>query len=433
MPGMSSIPPPSWPCPRAPQAPLRIALFSGNYDCVRDGANRALNRLVAFLLNEAGAQVRIYSPTAPRKAFASVGDVVSVRSACIPGRPEYRLALGFTRAARADMEAFAPDIVHLSAPDILGRQAQKYARAAGIPVVASLHTRFETYLDYYRLGFLRRSVTGYLARFYGDCDHILAPTPPIRDELARQFGCGRVSIWSRGVDRAAFHPGLRSESFRARLGYGPHDVVPLFFGRLVREKGLDIFAEAVLRTRAAGHYVRPLIVGDGPARTWLAQRLPNSCFVGHLEGRALGEAVASADVLINPSVTEAFGNVNLEAMASGLAIISADVPSASSLVEDGRTGLLVAPRSGAAYADALLDLIGDTGRRRSLGAAASRAADAYDWGETLARVVEAYRQCREPRTNEAFETGQGMRRAPARSPLPHADAPGHGAIPSHGS
>lgn len=373
--------------------PLRIALFSGNYDCVRDGANRALNRLVAFLLDVVGAQVRIYSPTAPRKAFASVGDVVPVRSACIPGRPEYRLALGFTRAARADMEAFAPDIVHLSAPDILGRQAQKYARAAAIPVVASLHTRFETYLDYYHLGFLRRPVTHYLDRFYGDCDHILAPTPPIRDEMASRFGVDRVSIWSRGVDRTAFHPRLRSEALRARLGYGPDDMVPLFFGRLVHEKGLEIFADAVLRTRAAGRHVRPLIIGDGPARTWLAQRLSNSNFMGHLEGPALGEAVASADVLINPSVTEAFGNVNLEAMASGLAIVSADVPSASSLIDDGRTGLLVSPGASEAYAAALLELIADPARRRALGEAADRAADGYDWNETLAHVLLAYRQC----------------------------------------
>ena len=418
---MYHVPPHSADYRSVHQASLRVALFSGNYDCVRDGANRALNRLVAFLLDRAGAQVRIYSPTAPRKAFASVGDVVSVRSACIPGRPEYRLALGFTRAAREDVEAFAPDIIHLSAPDILGRQAQSYARAAGIPVVASLHTRFETYLDYYHLGFLRRPVTAYLARFYGDCDHILAPTPPIRDELARSFGRDRVSIWSRGVDRAAFHPRLRSEALRARLGYGPGDMVPLFFGRLVHEKGLDIFADAVLRTRAAGRYVRPLIVGDGPARTWLAQRLPNSNFTGHLEGAALGEAVASADVLINPSVTEAFGNVNLEAMASGLAIVSADVPSASSLIDDGRTGRLVAPESAGAYAAALLDLIADPARRHLLGEAASRAADAYDWNETLAQVLLAYRQC----LASGAAGGQGM------APLPFSRC-GSGAIRSDG-
>lgn len=370
--------------------PLRIALFSGNYDCVRDGANRALNRLVAFLLDHAGAEVRIYSPTAPQKAFASVGDVVSVRSACIPGRPEYRLALGFTQAARQDFDAFAPDVVHLSAPDILGRQAQKYARAAGIPVVASLHTRFETYLDYYRLGILRRPVENYLARFYGDADHILAPTPPIRAELAAQFGWDKVSIWSRGVDRAIFAPARRSEAFREHLGHAPDDIVPLFFGRLVLEKGLGVFADAVAALRERGHIVRPMVIGEGPARDWLARRLPNVTFLGFLDGRELGEAVASADILVNPSVTEAFGNVNLEAMASGLAVVSADVDSASALIDHGRTGLLVPPQDPQAYAAAAASLIDNPARRQMLGKAASVAADRYRWDAILADVACAY-------------------------------------------
>lgn len=384
-----SLPTLAFPRTSAPR-PLRVALFSGNYDCVRDGANRALNRLVAYLIDEVGARVRIYSPTAPTKAFASVGDIVSVRSAGIPGRPEYRLALGFTRAAREDMEAFAPDIVHVSAPDLLGRQAQKYARAAGIPVVASLHTRFETYLDYYRLGFLRGPVDRYLARFYGDADHILAPTPPIRDELAAQFGDAYVSIWSRGVDRTTFHPALRSEAFRAQCGHGPDEIVPLFFGRLVLEKGLGIFAETVRLLRQQGHAVRPMIVGDGPARDWLARRLPNVTFLGFMEGRELGRAVASADLLINPSVTEAFGNVNLEAMASGLAVLSADVASASTLIDHGRTGLLVPAHDPQAYARAAAELIAQPARLRALGRSASVVADRFRWDEILGEVVRTY-------------------------------------------
>lgn len=373
-------------------SPLRIALFSGNYDCVRDGANRALNRLVAYLQDVVGATVRIYSPTAPKKAFASVGEVVSVRSLCIPGRPEYRVALGLTRLAREDLEAFAPDIVHLSAPDLLGRQAQNYARAKGIPVVASLHTRFETYLDYYRLGFLRRPVDAYLARFYGDADHILAPTWPIRDKLSSQFGREKVSIWSRGVDRTSFAPTMRSPAFREHLGYMHDEIVPLFFGRLVLEKGLGIFADAIAALRDKGHAVRPLVIGDGPAQGWLARRLPNVTFLGFLDGRKLGEAVASADILFNPSVTEAFGNVNLEAMASGLAVVSADVDSASALIDDGRTGVLVAPHDAHAYAEAASTLIRQPGRLRMLREAAVRAADPYRWDAILADVAQVYEQ-----------------------------------------
>lgn len=370
--------------------PLRVALFSGNYDCVRDGANRALNRLVAHLLTDGRASVRIYSPRAPRPAFDSVGDVRAVRSLSLPGRPEYRLALGFDRATRADFDAFCPDIVHLSAPDLLGRQAQKYARARDIPIVASLHTRFETYADFYRVGFLRGMIERYLDRFYGDCDHILAPTRPIADDLAVRHGHARVSIWGRGVDRAAFHPSLRSDAVRARLGYGPDDVVPVFFGRLVVEKGLAVFADAIAALRARGHHVRPLIVGEGPARSWLGRQLPNAVFTGHLEGPALGATIASGDMLLNPSVTEAFGNVNLEAMASGLAVISADVESASALITSGLDGLLVAPDDSLAYAQAAQALMTDAPRRRRIAAMASQSAARYRWDDVLASVLDRY-------------------------------------------
>jgi glycosyltransferase involved in cell wall biosynthesis len=370
--------------------PLRVALFSGNYDCVRDGANRALNRLVGHLLHQAGAQVRIYSPRAPVPAFASQGEVRAVPSLAIPGRPEYRLAIGLTRGVKRDLDAFAPDIVHLSAPDLLGRQAQKHARRMGIPVVASLHTRFETYLDYYRLSFLRGTMERYLDRFYGDADLILAPTAPIRDDLAARHGVDRVGIWGRGIDPHCFSPTLRDPAFRAAHGHEEADLVPLFFGRLVLEKGLGVFADAIAAIRAQGLHVRPMVIGEGPARSWLAQRLPNATFLGHLDGVDLGRAVASADILINPSVTEAFGNVNLEAMASGLAVLSADVPSASALVHHGRTGLLLPAAKPRAYADAAAALIANPARRQALGYAAAAEASRYRWDAILQSVVDAY-------------------------------------------
>lgn len=381
------------PFPQFSGRPLRIALFSGNYDCVRDGANQALNRLVGHLQDRYGATVRVYSPRTKVPAFAAVGDVCAVRSVGLPGRPEYRFALGLTRAARSDLDAFAPDIVHLSAPDWLGWQALGYARDNRIPAVASLHTRFETYADYYRLSFLRGPIERYLDRFYGRCDRILAPTQPIADDLSRAYGAAKVAIWGRGVDRSRFHPSLRSDAVRSRYGYDGEAVVPLFFGRLVLEKGLDVFAEAIAVLRAKGHAVRPLVVGEGPARGWLAQRMPNATFAGHLEGEALGRAIASADILINPSVTEAFGNVNLEAMASGLPVVSANVPSAAALVTHGRTGLLVNAKDASAYADAVAQLIEQPHRRRWMSAMASAAADRYDWGDVLSHVHDAYVDC----------------------------------------
>lgn len=387
---------------RAPPArsrAMRVALFSGNYDCVRDGANQALNRLVDHLLREEGAAVRVYSPVADEPAFNSVGDIVPVRSVAIPGRGEYRVALGLPSKVRDDIRAFAPDIVHLSAPDWLGWRAQRFARELGVPVVSSLHTRFETYLDYYGLRRLRGPVERYLTRFYAGCDQVLVPTDAIAGAF-RETGLNEVSVWGRGVDHSQFNPGRRSTVWRNEMGYAPDEVVPLFFGRLVREKGIGQFIEIIRTLRERGYRLRPTIVGDGPAADWFAQQLPDANFLGHLTGNRLGTAIASADVLVNPSVTEAFGNVNLEAMASGIAVISARVESAAALIEHGVSGLLVEPGDVDSYADALEHLALSRSARIELGMAAARCALSHNWREQLASVASVYRACL-PRWDDA--------------------------------
>jgi glycosyltransferase involved in cell wall biosynthesis len=314
---------------------------------------------------------------------------VSVPSIPLPGRGEYRVALGLPSGIRRDLDAFNPDLVHLSAPDLLGTRAMRYARTRGLPIIASLHTRFETYFGYYGLGRVRRHVERYLDRFYKGCDIVLAPTPTIVDELSAGYPAGAVRLWARGVDPDRFNANWRSDDWRRRQGYSATDVIPLFFGRLVREKGLDRFAEVIRAVRSRGHEVRPLIVGGGPARHWLAARLPNCHFAGHLTGNALSEAVASADILINPSRTEAFGNVVLEAMASGLAVVAADAPSARNLIRSTEMGLLCAEDVNA-YADATAHLIESPPARKAMGIAAAKRSQDFGWPETLAAVAHAY-------------------------------------------
>lgn len=372
-------------------AGLRVALFSGNYNCVRDGANRALNRLVAHLIAR-GAAVRVYSPTAPVPAFPPAGDLVSVPSIGIPGRPEYRIALGLPAAIRRDIAAFAPTHFHVSCPDFLGMRAVAFARTLGVPVIASMHTRFETYPSYYGLDFLTGTIKRRLTRFYSRSNHVLAPNPQCAEDLG-EFGATaeRLHIWGRGVDRSVFSPGRRDEAWRTAQGYGEDDPVILFFGRLVQEKGLDVFAATIAELERRGRHVRPLFVGEGPARAWVEEKLPDAVFTGHLDGMDLGRAVASADILVNPSVTEAFGNVNLEAMASGLAVVSADVGSAQALIENGKQGLLVEPKDPNAYADAVETLIRFPARRKRLAQAAAEASAAYNWSDILDSVISVYR------------------------------------------
>lgn len=367
---------------------LRVALFSGNYNYTRDGANQALNRLVGDLLT-AGAAVRIYSPTSRTPAFAPIGDLVSVPSVPLPGRSEYRLALPRPQRIRRDVEQFAPTVVHLSAPDILGFQAQRMARRLGVPVLASLHTRFETYFAYYGLDWLRPTVERGLRRFYGGCDFVLTPNAAVGELLRRECPNTRIGVWSRGVDRQAFSPARRSHAWRQAVGLADEDVGLLFFGRLVMEKGLDAFVRTV---EALGGQpgIRPVIVGDGPAHAWLRKRLPSAVFTGSLTQPELGEVVASSDILLNPSRTETFGIATLEAMAAGLTVVCPAAPSTQDLVISGETGVVVASGQPTDYAQAIAKLSSDAGLRAGIGDAARRQSERYDWRASSQAVMAAY-------------------------------------------
>jgi phosphatidylinositol alpha 1,6-mannosyltransferase len=371
---------------------LRVALFSGNYNYTRDGANQALNLLVGHLLSR-GVTVRVYSPTVAEPAFPATGDLVDVPAIPLPGeRGEYRLARGLPAIVRRDLAAFAPNLVHVSAPDILGHRAVSYARRLGIARVASLHTRFETYPRYYGLGFVEPLFERMLARFYDRVDRVLVPGPLLGDIL-RSWGVQTpTTVWSRGVNHDRFSPARRDLEWRRRLGIADHEVAIGFLGRLVKEKGLDVFAAVVaeLKRRKVAH--RVLVIGEGPARDWFAAQVPDAAFAGFQAGDELGRSVASMDVFFNPSVTETFGNVTLEAMAAGIPVVAARASGAVGLVDDDRTGFLVQPGCTAAYAEALSVLIADPSRRQAMGRAGHLKAGSYRWDVINEAVLSAYLQ-----------------------------------------
>lgn len=370
---------------------LRIALFSGNYNYTRDGANQALNRLVGSLL-DMGAAVRVYSPVVDTPDFEPTGDLVGVPNIPMPvkGRGEYRLPTGLGGRVRRDLERFAPNVVHLSSPDPAGHAALKWAQDHDVPVLGSVHTRFETYPRYYNMAFLEPLLVRLLRRFYNRCDALVAPSRSMIDELLAMKMHDDVGLWSRGVDRTIFASSRRNPEWRRALGLADDDVAVVFLGRLVMEKGLDIFAETIvqLRKRAVPH--RVLVIGDGPARGWFEEALPGGIFAGFKTGAALGEALASGDVFFNPSVTETFGNVTLEAMASGLPVVAAGATGASSLVVEGETGRLVPPGNAAAYAEAIAPYCTDAALRAAHGAAGEAWARQYSWDAINRAVADTY-------------------------------------------
>jgi glycosyltransferase involved in cell wall biosynthesis len=368
---------------------LRIALFSGNYNYVRDGANQALNRLAEYLLRQ-GAKVRIYSPTVREPAFEPTGPLVSVPSVPIPLRPEYRFPLSLTPRLRRDLAEYRPNMVHIASPDIVAHRAVSWARRHDIPAIASIHTRFETYLAYYHLEMLEPTARAIMRRLYRRCDAIVAPAESMAAVLRAQRMNRDISIWTRGVDRQQFHPGRRDMEWRRGLGIDDKTMVVAFLGRLVIEKGLDVFADAVdaLGERNVDH--RILVIGDGPARSWFESRLPNAIFIGQQVGDDLARSVASSDVFLNPSTTETFGNVTLESMACRLPVVAAVATGATSLVRDGHTGMLVEASDVEGFADALERYAQDPELRRRHGDAGLAYAQTMDWDRINSAVVRIY-------------------------------------------
>lgn len=368
---------------------LRIALISGNYNMVRDGPTQALGKLVDHLLAE-GAQVRIFCPTVENPQVDQPGEIVSIPSFAIPGRSEYRLPIGLVGEAKAKFEEFRPNIVHVASPDRAARQGAKWARDNGVPVLASVHTRFETYPQYYHLGFLEPVVEAWLRKLYRRCDALVAPSDGMVDVLRQQRMHRDIGIWSRGVDRDRFNSGVRDLLLRRSVGIGDDEVAIGFLGRVVMEKGLPEFAATMNELTKRGVPHKVLVLGDGPARDWFAKEVPEAAFAGYLMGAELGRWVAGMDVFFNPSITETFGNVTLEAMACGVPVVAARATGATTLVKDGETGVLVEPGNIAAFADAIQRYVEDPALRRAHGAAGEARSKTFDWDAINRSVADTY-------------------------------------------
>jgi glycosyltransferase involved in cell wall biosynthesis len=260
----------------------------------------------------------------------------------------------------------------------------------GWPIVASYHTRFETYLKYYGLEFLNPALAGLVRSFYDGCREIYVPSQSMIDVLRQDGVKAPIQLWPRGVDTARFHPGARSPAWRAARGISADDVVVAFVSRLVKEKRVAEVAQVFTRLRAAGIGHRPLFVGDGPERAYLEREVPGALFEGFLSGDDLATAYASSDIFLFPSDTETFGNVTLEAMASGLPTVCADATGSRSLVEAGATGHLAEVGDAEGLYDAVAALVGDPERRRAMGAAARARSLRFSWDDAMGSLLARY-------------------------------------------
>ncbi len=375
--------------------PLRLALFTGNYNHIADGVSLTLNRLVAFL-EKKGVPVMVFGPTVKNPPVKHVGTFIPVPSIPAPGRPEYRISLGLPPSARKKLKAFNPTLFHIATPDLLGNQALRLARRWEIPVVASYHTHFSSYLKYYGFEELEGFLWKYLRRFYRQCRHVYVPSHSMAAVLQAHEIKRGLRLWERGVDMDLFTPSRRSYSWRRARGI--EDDVPLitFVGRLVWEKGLDIFADVIETLEDLGVPHHSMIVGDGPAREELRIRLTRTHFTGYLQGEALARAYASSDIFLFPSDTETFGNVTLEAMASGLPVVAANATGSNALVIHGTTGFLAEPRNEKEFLEYTLQLATSPELRIRMGEAGLERATRYEWDVVMTKLISYYQEVLNP-------------------------------------
>ena len=383
----------------------RIALFTGAYNHIADGVSLTLNRLVGYL-ERRGHEVLVFAPTDDEPAIDHNGTMEEVRSFAMPGRSDYRISVGLSAANRRSLDEFDPTLFHIATPDLLGYQALKYAESRGTPVVTSYHTHFSSYLKYYGMGMFETSMWSYLRWFYGQCRHVYVPAPSMADVLRAHDISDGIRIWPRGVETDLFKPGRRSLEWRRRMGFGDHEIIVTFVSRLVLEKGLGVYADVIQKLKGEGLPIHSLIVGDGPARGALERRLPRAVFGGYLEGEELATAYASSDIFLFPSDTETFGNVTLEAMASGLAAVCADATGAKDLVVSGETGCLAPPGDVDAFARHVRALIEQPDLRADMSRKARARAEDFAWPRILARVERYYMEALEkaPATNGTFRS-----------------------------
>jgi glycosyltransferase involved in cell wall biosynthesis len=369
---------------------LAIELVTETYLPEHGGAPRVIHRFVE-LLRARSHDVVVVRPRQRREPRNSelAADVL-VRSLPFPydrtlrvGRPEIaRLARRWTERR--------PDLVHVATQGPLGLGALLVARRRGIPLSTSFHTSFQQFAVHYGLRLFVPAIERYLRSFHNRADLTLVPSERARKRLVA-LGIERLSVLGRGVDQTRFAPTLRSQSLRRSLGI-PTDVLALLYvGRLAPEKNVAL----AIRTARLVDAVRParlVVVGDGPLRRDLSLAHPDVLFVGHKDGEDLARHYASCDLFLFPSRTETFGNVLLEAMASGLPVVAFDDAAAAEHIRSGIDGITVPLHRPERFTEEAVRLASNATLRGALGAAASRASRGFTWdriGDALSEQLVA--------------------------------------------
>ena len=370
---------------------LRVAVVTETYPPEINGVARTVGLMVESLC-ERGHEVQLVRPRqrdAPARSLDEGPEECLVLGLPIPFYRHLQMGLAPPRLLHREWTQKRPDLVHVVTEGPLGWAAVSTARRLRIPVCSDFHTNFHSYSRHYGLGVFSGIVSRYLRALHNRTDCTLVPTDEMRANL-ETLAFERVKVVGRGVDGRLFSPARRSERLRATWGCMGSEAVVLYVGRLAPEKNLGLFVEAALAMRAIDASLRVVLVGDGPQSAELRARHPDFVFAGMRTGGDLAEHYASADVFVFPSTTETFGNVTLEAMASGLAVLAYDYAAARQYLRHGASALLAAPGDRVTFVRLAAQLAGHPELRSRLRSEARRAAEAASWSrafDDLERVL----------------------------------------------
>jgi glycosyltransferase involved in cell wall biosynthesis len=315
---------------------MRIAIVTETYPPEINGVALTVAGL-AQGLSDSRHQVQVVrprqSPSDTEGSLTDAIDTVLVRGARLPRYPGLQFGLPAARRLRALWKSERPDAIYVATEGPLGYSALRAARALGVPACTGFHTRFDDFARHYGLGLITPMVFGYLRRFHRRGAATLVPTAELRDFLDAN-GFGNVVLLRRAVDIELFSPQRRDESLRAQWGLKPNQLAVIYVGRIAPEKNLALAVRGFRELQKRHPDARYIWVGDGPARAALAAENPDFIFTGIQRGTDLARHFASADLFLFPSITETFGNVTLEAMASGVPTVAFDYGAAREHLTD---------------------------------------------------------------------------------------------------
>ena len=368
-------------------APLSIALVTETYLPEVNGVAITIGRMVHGLLKR-GHRIHMIRPRQHKQDTAAKNDNYAetlVAGMPIPGYPELKSGLPSKGILTRLWKQQRPDIVHIATEGPLGWSALSAARKLNIPVSTDFHTNFHSYTQHYGVGLLKKPIAAYLRHFHNKAACTLVPTVSLQQQLEFE-GYKNVLVVSRGVDSELFHPSKRSAELRASWNADDDTPVVMLVSRIAPEKNLHVVIRAFEQMRQINPLAKLVMVGDGPARAELEKQHPHVIFAGMQTGEPLAQHYASGDIFLYPSLTETYGNVTIEAMASGLATVAYDYAAAKQHMRHDVNGILVPFADTDAFVTHAKGLITDMDRVRRLRLAARQTVETLTWEHIMGEM-----------------------------------------------